>query len=140
MIAGIYILLKSSLKQCWKHVLSLLRLRLRQLAIKFCIVRTAISWLLLMLLIFIPHLAGRFLAAIGRADDFFCSLNPSSTLLFLYIPQTLLSLLTVISAHLSPICSFNPFHRPCPLSQQSLLHMKPPFCSFYAFHIHCFHS
>ena len=70
----------------------------------------------------------------------FCRLNPSSTLLFLYIPQTLFSLLTVISAHLSPICWFNPFHRPCSHSQQSLLHIRPPFCSLYAFHRHCSHS
>ena len=63
----------------------------------------------------------------------------------LCIPQTLPSLLRLISSHLSStllslFCSFYALHRPCSHSQQSLLHMQAQLCSFHTLQRPCSHG
>ena len=64
----------------------------------------------------------------------------SFILVFLFIAQTLLSLLAVIDAHPRSNLVFYAFHRRCSYPQQSFLHVRALFCSFYAFHRPCSHS
>ena len=73
-------------------------------------------------------------------DSHFCASNLHSTLLC--IAQTFFSLSTIINAYLSYIMLFlsiaqiySSFH-----SQQSVLHIPAPFCSFYALHRPSSHS
>ena len=73
-------------------------------------------------------------------DSHFCASNLHSTLLC--IPHTLLSLSTVIIAHLSSIMLFLSIAQiySSSHSQQSVLHIPAPFCSFYALHRPSSHS
>ena len=59
---------------------------------------------------------------------------------FLFIAQTLLSLLAFINAHPSSNLVFDTLHRLCSRPQQSFLQVGALFCSFYAFHGPCSHS
>ena len=73
-------------------------------------------------------------------DSYFCASSLHSTLL--YISQILLSLCTVIIAHLSSIILFLSIVQiySSSHSQQSVLHIPAPFCSFYALHRPSSHS